>query len=50
MAPVAGIGDSLRSLFGALEEFLSSLDAVSWAPLALGLLLHAGYMTLPSRA
>ena len=50
MAPVAGIVESLRSFVGALEAFLSSLAAVSWGPLALGLLLHAGYLTLRSRA
>ena len=49
MVPLAAFGDSVRALVGAIEAFLSSLAAVSWGPLALGLLLHAAYLTLRSR-
>lgn len=41
--------DSLRAAFAALEAFLASLAAVAWGPLALGLLFHAGWVTLRSR-
>lgn len=50
MLPLAALGDWLRALVGAVESFLSSLAAVAVGPLALGLLLHAAYLTLRSRA
>lgn len=39
----------MRYFFGALESFASSLATVAWAPLAVGLLFHAAYLTLRSR-
>jgi uncharacterized membrane protein YbhN (UPF0104 family) len=48
--PLAGLTDSLRAFVDALQAFLSSLAAVSWAPLSAGLLLHGAFLTLGSRA
>ena len=50
MPPLAALGDSFRSFFDAVEVFLANLAAVSWGLLAAGLLLHAGYVTVRTRA
>ncbi len=50
MAPTAALGDSFRAFFDAFEAFLANLASVSWGLLALGLLLHAGYVTIRTRA
>lgn len=50
MARTAALGDSFRAFFDAVEAFLTNLAAVSWGLLALGLLLHAGYVTVRTRA
>ena len=49
MAPTAALGDSFRVFFDSFEAFLSSLAAVSWGLLALGLLFHAGFVTVRTR-
>src|SRR5688572_5834062 len=49
MLPTAALGDSFRAFFDAVEAFLANLAAVSWPVLALGLLLHAGYVTVRTR-
>jgi uncharacterized membrane protein YbhN (UPF0104 family) len=43
-------GDSFRSFFDALDKFFTSLAAVHWGPLVLGLLSFFVYLTLRSRA
>jgi len=50
MPVLAALGDSFRSFFDAVEVFLANLAAVSWGLLAVGLLLHASYVTLHTRA
>lgn len=50
MPPLAALGDSFRSFFEAVEVFLTNLAAVSWGLLAAGLLLHAAYVTVRTRA
>lgn len=50
VALTAALGDSFRSFFDSVEAFLANLAAVSWGLLALGLLLHAGYVTVRTRA
>ena len=47
--PTAALGDSFRVFFDAVEAFLANLAAVSWGLLALGLLLHAGFVTVRTR-
>ncbi len=44
------LGDSFRSFFDALDKFFSSLAAVHWGPLAIGLLAFLVYLTLRARA
>ena len=48
MAPLA-LGESFRSFFDSLEDFFSSLAAISWGSLLLGLLLHAAFLSVRSR-
>ena len=48
--PAAGLGDSFRSFFDAVEEFFASLGAVSWGSLALALTMFGIYLTLRARA
>jgi len=43
-------GDSFRSFFDALDKFFSSLAAVHWGPLLLGLAAFFVYLTLRARA
>ena len=50
MPPAAALGDSFRSFFDALGEFVSNLASVSWGLLLLALLLHGGWATLRTRA
>jgi uncharacterized membrane protein YbhN (UPF0104 family) len=45
----AALGDSFRAFFDAVEAFLANLAAVSWGLLAVGLLLHVGFVTLRTR-
>jgi uncharacterized membrane protein YbhN (UPF0104 family) len=45
----AALGDSFRAFFDTVEAFLGNLAAVSWGLLALGLLLHAGFVTVRTR-
>lgn len=42
-------GESFRSFFDGVDAFFSSVAAISWGPLLLGMLLHAGFLTLRSR-
>jgi glycosyltransferase 2 family protein len=44
------LGDSFRSFFDALDKFFSSLAAVHWGPLLIGLLAFFVYLTLRARA
>src|ERR687896_61439 len=46
----AGVGDSFRSFFDAVDEFVSGLASVRLGPLILALLLFTGYLTLRARA
>jgi uncharacterized membrane protein YbhN (UPF0104 family) len=46
----AGLGDSFRSFFDAVDEFLSGLASLRLGPLILALLLFTGYLTLRARA
>jgi uncharacterized protein (TIRG00374 family) len=48
-APLA-LGDSFRDFFDALDKFFSSLAAVEWGPLVLGLIAFFVYLTLRARA
>jgi glycosyltransferase 2 family protein len=50
MLVVAALGDSFRSFFDAVGLFFENLAAVSWGLLALGLLLHASYVSVRTRA
>jgi uncharacterized protein (TIRG00374 family) len=50
MALPLALGDSFRSFFDALDKFFSSLAAVHWGPLVLGLLAFLAYLTIRSRA
>ncbi len=50
MAPPLALGDSFRSFFDAVDKFFSSLAAVHWGSLALGLLAFLVYLTIRSRA
>jgi uncharacterized membrane protein YbhN (UPF0104 family) len=50
VAAQPAVGDSFRSFFDAVDKFFSSLAAVHWGPLALGLLAFLVYLTLRSRA
>jgi len=47
---IAGIIDSFRSLFDAIESFFSNLAAVRWGALGIGLASFGIYLTLRSRA
>ena len=49
MAP-ATIGESFRSFFDAVDEFVSNLASVRLGPLVLALLLFTAYLTLRARA
>jgi uncharacterized membrane protein YbhN (UPF0104 family) len=44
------VGNSFQNFFDALDKFFTSLAAVNWGPLALGLLAFLVYLTLRSRA
>jgi uncharacterized membrane protein YbhN (UPF0104 family) len=44
------VGDSFRSFFDAVDKFFSSLAAVHWGSLVLGLLAFLVYLTIRSRA
>src|SRR3954464_111678 len=44
------VGDSFRSFFDAVDKFFSSLAAVHWGSLVLGLLAFLVYLTVRSRA
>jgi uncharacterized membrane protein YbhN (UPF0104 family) len=46
----AGVGDSFRAFFDAVDEFFSGLASVRLGPLILALLLFTGYLTLRARA
>src|SRR3954467_5985865 len=50
MALPLGVGDSFRSFFDAVDKFFSSLAAVHWGSLVLGLLAFLVYLTIRSRA
>lgn len=50
MIPVAGIVDSVRAFFDAVDSFFTNLAAVEWASLALALLLFGIYLSFRSRA
>ena len=50
MVEIAGIIDSFRSLFDAIESFFSNLAAVRWGALGIGLASFGIYLTLRSRA
>jgi uncharacterized membrane protein YbhN (UPF0104 family) len=50
VTPAATVGDSFRSFFDAIDKFFSSLGAVHWGPLVLGLLSYGVYLTIRSRA
>jgi uncharacterized membrane protein YbhN (UPF0104 family) len=47
--PPIALGESFESFFNRLEAFFESLAAIEWGPLLLGMLLHAGFLTLRSR-
>ena len=47
--PPVALGESFDSFFNGLEAFLESLAAIAWGPLLLGVVLHAGFLTLRSR-
>jgi uncharacterized protein (TIRG00374 family) len=44
------LGDSFRSFFDALDKFFSSLAAVHWGPLVIGLVAFVVYLSLRARA
>jgi uncharacterized membrane protein YbhN (UPF0104 family) len=48
--PVAGLADSFRSFFDAIDAFFTNLAAVDWPTLAIALLSFGIYQTLRSRA
>ena len=48
MTPLA-LGESFRVFFDRMEAFAASIAAISWGPLLLGIVLHAGFLTLRSR-
>jgi uncharacterized protein (TIRG00374 family) len=48
--PAADLGDSFRSFFDAVDEFVSNLAAVSWGSLIAALLSFGIYLTFRSRA
>ena len=50
MPVLAALGDSFRSFFDAVGLFFENLAAVSWGLLALGLILHASYVSVRTRA
>ena len=50
MIQPATLGESFRSFFDAIDQFFSSLGAVQWGPLLLGLLCYGTYLTIRSRA
>ena len=50
MPPLAGLGDSFRSFFDAVDAFVTNLAAVSWGALVLALLCHGTYITIRTRA
>jgi uncharacterized membrane protein YbhN (UPF0104 family) len=50
MALPLAVGDSFRSFFDAVDKFFSSLAAVHWGSLVLGLLAFLVYLTIRSRA
>jgi uncharacterized membrane protein YbhN (UPF0104 family) len=50
MAPVAGLGDSFRSFFDAIDQFFSNLAAVHWGSLLIAALCFTAYLTFRARA
>ena len=50
MISFATLGESFRSFFDAINQFFSSLSAVQWVPLLVGLLCYGTYLTIRSRA
>jgi glycosyltransferase 2 family protein len=50
MAPVAGLGDSFRSFFDAIDQFFSNLAAVHWGSLFIAALCFTTYLTFRARA
>jgi uncharacterized membrane protein YbhN (UPF0104 family) len=48
--PLASLGDSFRSFFDAVDQFISNLASVRLGPLVLALLLFTAYLTLRARA
>jgi len=50
MAPVADVGDSFRSFFDAVDQFLDGLADVRPVPLLLGLLAFGIYLSFRARA
>jgi uncharacterized protein (TIRG00374 family) len=48
--PPATFGDSFRSFFDAVDEFVSNLAAVGWASLLVALLCFTAYLSLRARA
>jgi uncharacterized membrane protein YbhN (UPF0104 family) len=48
--PVASLGSSLESFFGAVGSFFDSVASIRFGPLLLGLLLFTAYLTLRARA
>ena len=49
-SPAAGIGESFRSFFDAVDEFFANLAAVEWGSLALALALFTIYLSFRARA
>ncbi|NLT05567.1 MAG: flippase-like domain-containing protein [Solirubrobacterales bacterium] len=50
MLPVADVGDSFRSFFDAVDQFLDGLADVRLGPLLIGLLAFGIYLTFRARA
>ena len=50
MPLTAGVGDSFRSFFDAVDEFFANLAAVDWGSLTLALVLFTVYLTFRARA
>jgi len=48
--PIADLGESFRSFFDAIDEFLSNLAKVHWGSLAFALVCFGVYLTFRSRA
>ena len=48
--PLASIGDSFDAFFDAVGDFASSVAAIQWLALLLGLICFGTYLTLRSRA